>query len=63
MIFYGGTNDTARVDLDSIKSNHRALETVVKVLGTQVVVSVLLRKGKDVRRKALTAHVNNWLQK
>lgn len=61
LIFHGGTNDTTSRDSDSVKRGYRALGAVVKGLGSQMVFSVLLIKGKDLRRRALIVHVNNQL--
>lgn len=43
-------NDTASRYLDSIKSDYRALRVGVMGMGTQEVISILLVRGKRVRR-------------
>ena len=63
LLFHVGTNDTATENLDSIKSDYRALGPVVKGMRAQVVFSSILpSRGKGARRRALIGQVNNWLQ-
>lgn len=51
LLFHVGTNNTSRGNLDDIKSDYRALWAVGKGMGTHMVLSsVLLGRGKDVRR-------------
>lgn len=56
-------DSNVRGNLGSIKWDYRALGAVVKVMGAQVVPtsSVLLMRGKDVRKRALIEEVKNWL--
>lgn len=56
-------DSNVRGNLGSIKRDYRALGAVVKVMGAQVVPtsSVLLMRGKDVRKRALIEEVKNWL--
>jgi len=52
----------ARGNLESIKSDYRALGVTVRGMTAQVVFSsVLLERGKGVKRMELILHVNNWL--
>jgi len=44
---------------DGIKSESRALGMVGMSMGAQVVVSIMLVRGKGVRRRALIGQVNN----
>lgn len=51
--------DTATENLGSIKSDYRVLGAVLKGMRTQVVYSsILLSRGKDVRRRTLIGQVN-----
>lgn len=63
LLLHMGANDTARGNLGSIKQDYRVLGAVVKGMGAQVLLtsSVLLMRGKDVRKRALTEEVKNWL--
>lgn len=62
LFFHVGTNDTARGNLGSIKSDYRDLCVIVKYVGPQIVFpSVLLVRGKGIRRKALIPHIDNCI--
>lgn len=63
LLLHMGANDTARGNLGSIKQDYRVLGAVVKGMGAQLVPtsSVLLMRGKDVRKRALIEEVKNWL--
>lgn len=62
LFFNVDTNGTARGNLDSMKSDFRALGAVVKCMGAQVVLSSILPVSrKDVRRRVLIMQASNWL--
>lgn len=51
----------ARGNLESIKSDYRALGVIVRAMMVQVVFSILLVRGMDGWRMALILHVKNCL--
>lgn len=59
LLLHLGTNDTARGILDNSSSDYRALGTVLKGMGAHVLFSILVVRGKGVRRRAITGQVNN----
>lgn len=61
MLFFPvGTDDTARRNLESIKSDFRVLGATVRSIGATVVFSSnLLARGKGVKRRVLILHVKN----
>ena len=62
LLFHVDNNDTARGNLDRIKSDYKAPGVVVKGVGAQVMFSSILPvRGKDGRRRVLIGQVNNWL--
>ena len=62
LLFHVGTNDTARGDLESIECDYMALGAMVKGMEAQVVFSsILLVRGKGLRRTGLILQVNNRL--
>ena len=55
LLTHVGTNDTTRGNLDSTRSDYKALGVALKGMGAQVVFSSI----SLVRRKALLGQVNN----
>ena len=58
LFFHVGTNDTARGDLESIKTDYRALEEILRDTGAQVLFSVLQGRGRSVR----ILHIHTWMR-